>query len=163
MAGTEIASIWRDAPYLVVRDRVSKLPARCILCGTDQDCEQLSCRVRTRTGPWAGGIFSRAISLTPFVCATHRRPEINARRVGHVLLAAGLAMIIGGIGLVMKDPTATDVWLVPLSTGPMLVWGWMFYRLHRGRLLYANYIKDRVGWIENVHESILRAAPPLPP
>jgi hypothetical protein len=167
VAETEIGNIWRDDPYLVVRDRISRFPPRCIICGNDQNCRTLSCKVRKRPGGmeiavWSTGIFSRSVTIKPYICERHRSPEVRNRIIGYLILVAGIGSLVAGFVMAISKHEG-EAMIAMLVSGPCLIWGWVFYRVFRGRLLYANYIKDRVGWIENVHESILRAAPPLPP
>lgn len=168
MSDSELKGVWLDGPYLVARHRLAQFPDQCIVCGDPSGCQPLLCKVRKRPWMlqlivWWTGVFSNAVVIRPYVCDHHRRQELGSRWIGRVmLLIASALMLVPTILAFSKTKFVNErasVLLVCL--GFCLLWAWVYYRIFRTRLIYAEQIKKRDAWIQGVHPSVLDHIPPL--
>src|SRR6516164_161880 len=98
MAESEYKNVWSYGPYLIARRRVAQFPARCLICGDENDCTPLSCTIRKRPGMLQLvsflGIFSPSVIVRPFFCAVHRQQELRSRWTGHSILLIAISMMV---------------------------------------------------------------------
>jgi hypothetical protein len=162
-----LKGVWRDGDYLIVRSRVATFPPKCLVCGRDTDVKKMSCKIRKRPGVmqlllWWTGVFSLAIIIKPYLCARHRKQELQSRWIGYAILLIALAMIACPFVWIAKRWHLPNNIVILLPVGTMLLSAWVYYRIFRPRLFYAAHISRSDAWIDSVDSSILSLATALP-
>jgi hypothetical protein len=154
--------VWRDDAYVVARRGIAQFPTSCIVCGRDESCQPMACKVRRRPGVLQflvpiTGIFSPSVTIRPSVCALHRNQERNSRWLGHTLLLIAVGLVV--VPLMAEVPGGTSFFVaLSLPVG----YAWVYYRIFRPRILWAQQIRRNDAWLEEVHESVLNSVPLLP-
>jgi len=166
MTESEYKNVWSYGQYLIARHRVAQFPARCLICGEENGSMPLSCTVHKRPGPLQLvmflGIFSPSVIIRPFFCTMHRKEELQSRWMGHSILLLAISMMV--IPLVVWYAIGTfsrDLGLV-FTVGWLLCGVWVYYRIFRRRIVYAEYIKQSDVWIQGVHQSVMEQITALP-
>jgi hypothetical protein len=162
----EYKGVWRDGDYLIVRNRVASFPVKCLACGQDINVKKTSCKIRKRPGImqfllWWTGVFSPAVLIKPYLCAKHRKRELQSRWIGYVILLIAIAMTACPFVWIAKGWHLNSI-VILLPFGTMLLSAWVYYRIFRLRLFYAAHISRRDAWIDSVDSSILALVPTLP-
>jgi hypothetical protein len=159
--------VWRDGRYLIARHGVARFPARCIVCGREDGCQPMSCKIRRRPGLLQflvpiTGIFSDSVTVRPSVCTRHRTEERTSRRVGHAMLLLAIAMVGAPLVLDFGGADVGEGVAILAALALPLGWVWAYYRIFRSRIVWAKQIRKRDAWIEGVHQSVLHRVPVLP-
>jgi hypothetical protein len=167
MADSEFKDVWREGPYLIARNRVAQFPARCVVCGEEQACRPLACKIRKRPGflpllIWAAPIFLPSVLVNPYVCPAHRKQELSSRRIGHVLISIAITLIAIVLVLTITTKRESPAIMLLVGLGPLLTWVWVYYRIYRRRILWAVRINKNDAWIEGVHQSVLDRVAEIP-
>ncbi|HTQ38198.1 MAG TPA: hypothetical protein VMJ32_04185 [Pirellulales bacterium] len=164
MSHEEYSGVWSDGPYLIAHSRMAQFPPKCIICGDEKPCRQLSCKVRKRPRIWWlliwwWGVFSASVVIKPYFCDKHRQAELLLRWLGRVMVSVASALIVVPIILAVNQRNFRALPLV--SIGTLLLCAWVYYRIFRRKLLYAAQIVRSDAWIEDVHPSVLKCVPVL--
>jgi hypothetical protein len=171
MADSSFRGVWREGEYLIAQHGVAQFPSKCIICGSEDNSQALTCKVRKRprTVPflWAQQLFGLqvlfglSVSIKPYFCAAHRKKELIRRRIGHAIITIAIAMFVIPMIFRMGDSESMVKYAL-LASGSLLFWGWIFYRIFRRRIIWAEGIKKRDAWIPDVDPSVLALIPELP-
>lgn len=164
---TASQGVWRDGRYAVARQSVAKFPIRCLVCGNADNCRPLLCKIRKRPGVLQvlvpiTGVFSRSIIIRVNVCNRHRKEELLSRWLGHAIVLFAAAIFITPIIVFTLVPSAPREIAMIMPLAVVVGWVWVYYRIFRPRIAWADFIDDHDVWIENVHKSVLLLLPPVP-
>jgi hypothetical protein len=112
---------------------------------------------------WWTGVFSNAVIIKPYVCDNHRRQELFSRWIGRVMVLIALVLIVvpTSFAFSSKELVNEQADILLVGFGVILIWTWVYYRIFRTRIIYAEYIKNRDAWIQGVDQSVLECIPPL--
>jgi hypothetical protein len=113
----------------------------------------------TMSSPADGG---RTLSYAEAVFeAQLETPAANRARL-RPLLALAIAMMTIPLVLWLAGGDFSDNSALTFTAGWLLVWAWVYYRIFRSRIVYANHIKQKDAWIQGVHPSIMEQITALP-
>ena len=125
--------VWRDEGSLIARDRFARFPAKCIVCGDKNDCRPVKCTVRIRPGlafffiPVLAA-FSPSVSISPYMCTTHRRRDQLYRWIGHAIALTAACALFGPF-IIMGIVDGAPVELMFLTPLAVLLWPVRIFRL----------------------------------
>ena len=142
---TTSAGIWRHEDTIVAQS-TAKFPPCCVSCGSTDNCRPIRYNIRCQPPVWfilipyLAPFFSSA-SIRPQLCRTHHKAEINSRRLGHLLFAFAVGMMLVPFVFLRELMAISEAFFILPLLGLLFLLIWVYYRTWRYKVLVANEIR----------------------